>query len=326
MWGFMLQNMFNNASPLKILFIGMPDLALACLDEVVASGKTVVGIVPPPKTDPTFAVMTQLAQKHNIPLLAFEKNLKDSEFLEKIKQLKPDIGIVASYNTLLPKELYEIPKMGTINCHPSLLPDYRGGNPYFHVINNNEKITGITYHFIDETFDTGEIIHQVQMPISPTDTMGTLFNRLNFHSAKNYVELLTKIENNEKLTPKAQLKKGELKKASNILPEKGHNIIDWTKEAVAIERFIRALNPFYGGTTYFKGVMVRMWKGKYSNNINVSNLEPGTIVKKTDEMLLIATGNGVFMPEIMQFGTFFTSDIKDFIALTNPKVGEMFQS
>jgi methionyl-tRNA formyltransferase len=126
--------MFN--SKLRILFIGMPDLALVCLQELVANDKHIVGIVPPPKTDPSYRTLIQAAQAYKIPCIEFENNLNEPAFLEKIKKLNPDIGIVASYNTLFPKEFYEIPKMGTINCHPSLLPDYRGANPYFHVINN----------------------------------------------------------------------------------------------------------------------------------------------------------------------------------------------
>ena len=95
--------------------------------------------------------------------------------LNKVRELQPDVAIVCSFNFLLPKELYEIPKFGTINCHPSLLPDYRGANPYFHVINNNEKQTGITFHYVDETFDTGDIITQIPVDIYENDTMGSLF-------------------------------------------------------------------------------------------------------------------------------------------------------
>jgi methionyl-tRNA formyltransferase len=318
--------MLNCNSKLRILFIGMPDMAVVCLNELMANGKNIVGVIPPDKQDPSYQALRGLAEQYKIPCIDFENNLSEPGFLEKIKNLNPDIAIVASYNYLLPKELYEIPPRGTINCHPSLLPDYRGGNPYFHVINNNENMTGITYHLMDETFDTGDIVYQKPVPVSPQDTMGTLFNRLNYYCASFYIELLTKLENGENLTPIAQAKDGNFKPAPKICPEKGDNIIDWSKDAASIERFVRALNPFYGGATFFKGTMVRIWKGKYSNNINVSSLEHGKIVKVTEDMILIATGNGVFMPEILQLGTFFTSDIKDFIAITSPKVGDSFHS
>ncbi|MFA6989646.1 MAG: methionyl-tRNA formyltransferase [Candidatus Gastranaerophilaceae bacterium] len=318
--------MFNSNSKMKILFIGMPDMGVVCLNEIMANGKNIVGIVPPPKSDPSYPLLIQTAAHYKIPCIDFENNLKEPDFLEKVKKLNPDIAIVASYNMLLPRELFEIPPMGTINCHPSLLPDYRGGNPYFHVVNNNEKITGITYHFMDETFDTGDIIYQQQLPVFEHDTMGTLFNRLNYYCARFYVELLTKIENGENLPRIKQIKEGNLKIASKISPENGDSMINWTNDAASIERFIRALNPFYGGTTFFRGIMLRIWKGKYSNHINVSSLEPGKIVKTTEDMILISTGNGVFIPEILQLGTFFTSDTKDFIKMMSPNVGDIFHS
>ena len=318
--------MFNFNSKMRILFIGMPDMGIVCLNELVANNKNIIGIVPPPKHDPSYSMLLQVAQHHNIPFINLENSLKEPDFIEKIKNLNPDIAIVASYNLLLPKELFEIPRMGTINCHPSLLPDYRGGNPYFHVINNSEKTTGITYHFMDETFDTGDIIYQKQLPVFANDTMGTLFNRLNHYSAKFYIELLDKLEKGENLPRIKQTLEGNFKTAPKISLEKRDNEIDWTNDAASIERFIRALNPFYGGLTFFKGVMVRVWKGKYSNNINVSTLEPGKIVKKTDDMIVVSTGSGVFIPEILQLGTFFTSDIKDFISMMSPKVGDGFHS
>lgn len=311
---------------LRILFIGMPDMALICLNEFVKNKKNIIGIVPPHSKDPSFGSMAQAAQQFGVPFISYKESLKDADFINTIKSLKPDIAVVASYNYLLPKELYEIPRLGTINCHPSLLPDYRGANPYFHVINNGETHTGITYHYMDESFDTGDIILQASMPIQPNDTMGTLFNKINHNSAKLYIDLINKIENGEELPRIQQDKESHYKKATKIMPEKGHNIIDWKKDAQAIERFIRALNPFFGGITYFRNVALRVWSGKYSNNINVSNIEPGTIIKTTDDKIIISTGNGVFMPEVIQFGTFFTSGIKDFIELCSPQKGEQFST
>lgn len=313
-------------SDLRILFIGMPDMALVCLDELMRAGKNVVGIVPSPLNDPSYWSIKQHADYYKIPLINHNNDFLREDFLEQIRNLNPDIAIVASFNKKLPKEMYSIPRLGTINCHPSLLPDYRGGNPYFHVINNGERETGVTYHYMDEDFDTGDIVSQIKVPIYPTDTMGILFNRLNFYSAKQYVAVINMFEENENPPRMEQPKEGDFKSACKIYTERGDNVINWDTDASSIEKFIRALNPFYGAITYYKGICVKIWAGKNSNNINVSNVEPGTVLKVTDKLIMIATKNGVYMPEILQFGSYMVSDVKDFISLTKIRKDDRFTS
>ena len=118
----------------RILIIGMPDLVLHCISALKKANKNIVGVITSPNDDATYTYMVNFLAENKILHIKHNKNFKDETLLENIKLLKPDIALVCSFNYKLPKELFEIPTLGTLNMHPSLLPNYRGANPYFHVI------------------------------------------------------------------------------------------------------------------------------------------------------------------------------------------------
>ncbi|MDD3594098.1 MAG: methionyl-tRNA formyltransferase [Candidatus Gastranaerophilales bacterium] len=307
----------------KILIIGMPDLLLECLRKLLQARKNIVGVITSPPDDPSYELAKNFLAANNLYHIAHNKNFKDETLLNIVRELEPDIAIVCSFNFLLPKELYSIPKLGTVNIHPSLLPDYRGANPYFHVINNGEKYTGVTFHHIDETFDTGDIIFSEKIEIQPKDTMGTLFNKINFISARKCLELIEMVENGIEL-PAIEQDQECPHIAPKIYNNSPETFIDWTRPAVETERFVRALNPFFGALTFYNGIILRIWSGRYFDNINAKFTKPGEIFKVTDKMIMVATGRGVYIPEIVNFGTYMISDIKDFIELTRIKAGDCF--
>ena len=158
----------------RILFVGMPDMALVCLNRLAENGINIVGAVPPAKTEPTYKLMVDTAKALNLNVIDYEYGLDDKDFLEKIKDLNVDLGVVASYNKKFPRQFLRLAKDGFINLHPSKLPNYRGANPYSHVIMNGEEESAITLHFMDEEFDTGDIISQFKFSIDLNETMGTL--------------------------------------------------------------------------------------------------------------------------------------------------------
>ena len=270
--------------------------------------------------------MVEATKKYGIPCLFFDKTPKEPLFIESIRELKPDLAVVCSFNNRLPKDLIDIPEFGFINCHPSLLPEYRGGNPYFHMLINNEKTTGITIHYMDENFDTGDIIIQQAFDIKPDDTIGTLFHRLNFHTAEMLLNTIDELEKGKTLPRMPQVKSGNFKTSPNVYPEKGHTIIDWSKDAEYIERFTRACNPFYGAMTFFRGYMVKIWSGVYSKESLFGEHSPGTIANVSKDMIAVATGKGMFFPTSLQLGSFLITNIQDFIRRTAPKIGESFKS
>ncbi|MDD3149215.1 MAG: methionyl-tRNA formyltransferase [Candidatus Gastranaerophilales bacterium] len=312
---------------MRILFFGVPDMGIICFNALVAKHlKSLVGVVPPAPTHAAFTMMMSAAEEHNLPCIYFSNSPKEKPFIEKIKQLEPDIGIVCAFNHLISQEIIDIFPQGIINCHPSLLPDYRGGNPYFHVIANNEEQTGVTFHYMDSSFDTGDIIYQRKIPLAKNETIGTLFNKLNMLSAQMVVELVDNLESGQKLPRVPQINHENLRKAPSVKQEIGDTFIKWEWEAYYIESFIRACNPFWGAVTNFRGCLTKIWSGYYASDKTYSNVQLGTIVEVSTDKIGILTGKGVFYPTCFTIGSFVLTEIKDFISRTNPKVGERFLS
>lgn len=295
-------------------------MALICLQKLVNAGINIVGVVPPHKNNQTYGFFIQFAESLGLSIIDYNDSFKDPVFLNKIKLVEPDIAVVCSYNKLFPKEFLNTVKDGFVNIHPSLLPNYRGGNPYSHVIMNNEKETGVTLHFMDETFDTGDIISQHRTAIEKHDTMGTLFNRLNYIGADALFEALAYYEVNSML-PRTKQPEGEFIKAGLIDSRYGNTAIDWNKPAADIERFIRALNPFIIAITSYRGVFVKVF-GASIQNKKVKH-EPGTICHVRDTVG-VACCEGILHIKSLQVGSYIVGDSKDFINIFGPKVGEKF--
>ena len=209
----------------RILFLGMPDMAIICLSKLVAEGFNIVGVVPPHFTEATYGLMCNFTKSLRLPLITYERTMDELDFIHKVRQLDADIAVVCSYNKKFPPELLKTVKGGFVNCHPSLLPDYRGANPYSNVIINNEKETGITLHFMDENFDTGNIIAQKKVNIENKETMGTLFNRMNYLCAEFLSEFLKNFEQNTDVVSMPQ-PQGEFKKAPAIDSRNMRNFIE----------------------------------------------------------------------------------------------------
>lgn len=302
----------------KILFIGMPDMAIICLSKLVSEGFNVIGVVPPNPSEPTHNFMVSFAKQSGLNVISYEKSINDPDFINKIKILNADLAVVCSYNKKFSVQLIKSVKGGFVNVHPSLLPNYRGANPYSHVILNNETETGITLHFMDENFDTGNIIKQKKIPVAPDDTMGTLFNKSNFVAADLLAEFLAQYENTPFINSMPQ-PAGNYKKAPSIDNNNGNNYIDWSWEAKYIESFIRALNPFVTAMTTFRGIFMKIYSAEVINKR--VNSEPGTIVHAKDT-LGVATGNGILAIRALQFGSYMICDAKQFIHMFTPKVGE----
>ena len=310
--------MSENQFKKRILFVGIPDMALVCLDGLVASGINIVGIVGPMKNHPTFASFKQYVKGLNLNFIDYD-SLAGDEFIAKIKSLNADLAVVCSFNYKVPKVFLDSVKDGFVNVHPSLLPNYRGANPYSAVLINNESETGVTLHFMDEGFDTGDIISQAKFPISQYETMGTLFNRTNILAFDMLLDLLKKYENHEISGIKQPI--GEFK-CGKTLKEKDL-FIDFSKPAEYIERFTRALNPFLIARTKFRKNITKIISADIIDT--KTDYEAGTIVKVEADKFYIQTGKGLLVPGAIQFGNFFAGTCADFVRILAPKVGEKFE-
>ncbi len=312
----------NKTYTKRILFIGMPDMALVCLHKLASKGINIVGVVPPAKNDPTNRLMVNTAQMYGLNIIQYDQKLNETAFLQKIKALNADLAVVASYNKKFPKELLELTKDGFINLHPSKLPDYRGANPYSHVIINGETESAITLHFMDENFDTGDIISQYKFGIDENETMGTLFIRTNEMCATMLYEALDYYETKE-LPRKPQPVNKISKTAPALSYEKKNTFIDWSNSATEIERFIRGLNPFIGAITKYKNNILRINSAKV---INKSHKMPPGSIYDANNTLKIACGEGILELESLQYGAYFISTGKDFSQRIKIKKGEILQS
>ena len=304
---------------LKVIFVGMPDMAIVCLANLLEKGFDIVGVVPPKKTHETYSYFKTFVQSKNLNFIEYENSCNDNDCIEQIKKLNADIGVVCSYNYLLSEEFLKTTKMGYINSHPSKLPHYRGAAPYFHIINNGAKNSAITLHFMDKTFDTGDIIYQKEFEILPIETMGSLFNRTNYLISDGLIEVLGKIQNNEELERIPQDKESLFIKA----PKVGTDFkIRWNNRAVELDRLIRACNPFYNAFCFFRNAYVKIIQAKVVDKSHI--LSPGQIALANENDLIVATKDKFLSIEILQLGSWGTFSAKEFNYMFSPKTNEFF--
>lgn len=303
---------------LKIVFVGMPDMALICLSNLIEAGFDIVGVVPPKKNHETYQYFKQFVEFKGLNFLDFDKSCNEESYIQKIKELSADIGVVCSYNYKLSTDFLKTTKMGYINSHPSMLPKYRGAAPYFHIINNGEEKSGITLHFMDKNFDTGDIIYQKEFDLLKNETMGSLFNRTNYLISDGLIEILKRIENGEKIKRLSQDKDGCYIDAPRV---DGNFRINWNKNIDEIERLVRASNPFYNAFSFFRGVNLKVIKS--STIKKEHNLPFGSIALANEKEILISVKGGFISLEIFQLGTWGIMTPKEFYAMFNPKTGEV---
>ncbi|MFE8695233.1 methionyl-tRNA formyltransferase [Cytobacillus sp. FJAT-53684] len=274
----------------KIVFMGTPDFSVPVLQQIVKDGYEVIGVVTQPDrpvgrkrvlTPPPVKVE---AEKQGIPVYQPEK-IRQPEELKEILALNPDLIITAAFGQILPKELLIAPKYGCINVHASLLPELRGGAPIHYSIIQGKEKTGITIMYMVEKLDAGDILTQVEVPITETDTVGTLHDKLSAAGSQLLSETLPKLLAGElKSIPQMD---EQATFASNIKREQEK--IDWTKTGEEIYNHIRGLNPWPVAYTTLEGVAVKVW---WAEKIKTqSTAEPGTIIGLDNHELVISTGN-----------------------------------
>lgn len=247
---------------LNILFMGTPDFAKESLEELYNSGYNILGVVtnvdkpqgrgmkliPSP--------VKEFAIEKDIPIYQPEKVRKNAEFINKIKELNPDVICVVAYGKILPKEILDIPKLGCINVHGSLLPKYRGAAPIQWAVLNGDKTTGITTMYMNEGMDTGDIILKQEVEIGENETTGELWNRLSKIGGKLLVETLKQIEEGTA----TREKQGNDFTVAPML-NKEMSKIDWeNKTAEEIKNLVRGLNPIMGAYTFLEGKKIKFWR------------------------------------------------------------------
>lgn len=295
-------------------------MAYVGLDGLLMSGVNIVGVLGPKKDHSMFHSFKNFVINRGLNYIDYDE-LDEPQLIEKVKSLNVDVAVVCSFNYKVPKVLMETTKDGFINVHPSMLPKYRGGNPYTRVIMNGETETGVTVHFMDDGFDTGDIIAQKAYHIHSKATMGTLFNELNVIGIELLLQVLQLYETQE--LPRIPQPKGDFISGKGL--EDREIFINYNKTAEEIERMIRALNPFIIASTTFRGNLMKIMRAEVASDAYSIPHPAGTVSKIEDDKFFISTAKGLIVPTVLQFGSFFIGDSKDFIRIVNPKIGEEFK-
>lgn len=328
---------------LKILFMGTPDFALESLKALYEAKYNIVGVVTNPDR-PKGRGMKMIASP--IKEYALEKHLEvyqpekvrnNEEFLNTVKKINPDLICVVAYGKILPKELLEIPKMGCINVHGSLLPKYRGAAPIQWAVLNGDKKTGITTMYMNEGMDTGDMILKEEVQIGKNETTGELWERLSKIGAKLLVETVEKIEDG---TAPREKQPEDFTMAPMLHKEMAN--IDWDKkDATQIKNLVRGLNPIMGAYTYLNGKKIKFWKvekltteelaQKY-NEMNeymdyIKKVQPGTVLfSNVKQGLYIKCNNDIISVIEIQGENSRKMNILDFLRGNPINAGEIFQN
>lgn len=277
---------------MRVIFMGTPDFATGTLEEIVLAGHEVVGVVTQPDKPkgrgktlmPT--PVKEVAMKYNLPVYQ-PKKVREPEFVEVLRGLKPDVMVVAAFGQIISKEILEMPKYGCINVHASLLPAYRGAAPIQWAVINGDKESGVTIMQMDEGIDTGDMIEKVVVPIAEDETGGGLFDKLSQAGAKLCVKVLQDLEDGKAVREK-QPEESTTPYARMI--DKKMGSIDWEKPAKEIEQLIRGLNPWPSAYTRLQGKTLKIWKAEVL--LEHSQEAPGQITEVTKDSIVVQTGQG----------------------------------
>ena len=280
---------------MKTIFMGTPEFAVPSLEKVFE--KTELAAIFTKEDKPNARgnkiianPVKQFGTEHNIEIIQPRK-LRDSELIDKIKDLAPDLIVVVAYGKIIPREIIDIPKYGIINVHSSLLPKYRGASPIHSAILNGDKETGVSIMYIEEELDSGDVILTESCEITETDTLGTLHDRLKILGAEALGKVLDLIESGE-VTAVPQ----DHSKATFVKPiTKEEEKIDWNKRTEEVYNKIRGLNPFPGAYTTFKDTVVKIYEtekdyGEYDGEfgeIVALKKKYGPVVKLRDGNLIL---------------------------------------
>jgi len=281
---------------LKIIFMGTADFGGLVLGKLADSRENKIAVITQPdrpqgrgrKILPT--PIKKVALDKGLEVFQPE-NINDEESLKRLKEFNPDIILVVAYGQILSRHILNIPKMGCINIHGSFLPKYRGAAPINRVIINGEKETGITFMFMNEKVDAGDIIFQEKIDIFPDETCGELYYRLSALSADSLPKLLKKIKSGKIEGIPQDIKLVTFARKMN----KEDGKIDWSDKGEKVYNLIRGTIPYPGAFTYYHGRKLKITRTRfledYQDEVDTGSPKPGRVVKIEKDAILISTGD-----------------------------------
>jgi methionyl-tRNA formyltransferase len=286
---------------MRIVFMGTPDFAVPCLRELLSEKHEIAAVVTQPDRAKgrgnklAASPVKILAAEAGIPVYQPEK-IRTEEFMEVLKDLAPDVMIVVAFGQILSQEILDIPLLGCINIHASLLPKYRGAAPINWCIINGEKSTGITAMYMDRGVDTGDIIIKKEIPIGEDENAEELHDRLSELGASVLRDTMT-------LLTEAKIKRipqNDAEATYAPIMTKALGRIDWSMDAGKINDLIRGTYPWPGAFSSYKGKVFKIFIAQALND-NVKNKDYGYIRQADKDSIVVSCGTGSLRIKELQF-------------------------
>lgn len=284
---------------LRIIFAGTPDFAARHLDALLSSGHQVVGVFTQPdrpagrgkKLMPS--PVKVLAEEKGLPVFQ-PVSLRAQENQQLVAALNADVMVVVAYGLILPKAVLDMPRLGCINVHGSLLPRWRGAAPIQRSLWAGDAETGVTIMQMDVGLDTGDMLYKLSCPITAQDTSATLYDKLAELGPQGLIATLKQLAEGS-TQPEVQ-DESQVTYAEKLSKEEAR--VDWTLSASQLERCIRAFNPWPMSWLEIDGQPVKVWHAAALTG--PANAEPGTILDAGKQGILVATGDGILSLQSLQ--------------------------
>ena len=308
---------------MKLIFAGTPEFAAQALRAIVAAGHQVVLVLTQPDRQSGRGMAVHASPVKELALACgievFQPpSLKDAAAQQRLRDAGADAMIVAAYGLILPPAVLDLPRLGCINIHASLLPRWRGAAPIQRAILAGDRETGVCIMQMDAGLDTGAVLHRQSLPIADDDTAASLHDKLAVLGARLIVEALAK----SPLVPCAQPAEGATY-AAKI--EKAEAWLDWCLPALQLARQVRAFNPFPGAVARVCGNQIKVWRAEVEN-IEGALAEPGTVLAADKAGIVVACGHGALRLTELQKAGGKRLPVAQFLAGTTLAAGTRFDS
>ena len=274
---------------MRVVFMGTPDIAATCLKKIIADGFDVVGVYTQPDRPKgrgmkmVYSPVKEVAIAENIPVFQPE-NFREEETVEELRALQPDICAVVAYGRILPQKVLDVPTLGCVNIHASVLPQYRGSAPYQWAVLDGLTETGVTAQYMFLQMDAGDIIGVAKTPIGENETAGELLDRLAVLGADLLSKTLTRFENGKV----EAVPQNEAEVSFAPMLDKTMCPIDWNKTARQVHNHVRGLHPWPVATMELQGKKFKV----HATRVVEGSGKPGEILGLTKTGLKIACGEG----------------------------------
>jgi methionyl-tRNA formyltransferase len=309
--------------PLSIVFMGTPEFAVPSFSALLAGPDRVVLAVTRPDRpkgrgmEAAGSPVRLAAERHGVPVATPEK-ASDPDFIRQVADLSPHIIVVVAYGQILRRSLLDIPPMGVVNVHASLLPAYRGASPINRAIIDGRSVTGVTTMLLDEGVDTGDVLLSCEVTIGLDETAGELSVRLAKEGARLLTETIAGLKEG-RVRPSAQ---DHVKATGAPMLKKEDGLIDWSNAPDAVRNHVRGMTPWPGAFTRLGDQVIKVFGVRRDSQ--ESDAPPGTVVRVAGDGIYVATGGGVVVITDLQAAGKRRMEAGEFVRGNRIPVGARF--